>query len=206
MSDSDPRPVSPSLPTSEGDAELADFTAEIADQVESFLVALREIARGDNPGTALSMLLLEVSQLSLAGGRLGAIADVVPAERFEPDAGPESDLDELREKLAVLLEPVDAYVEVVDPLDPDLGVTGYQFSSDLTAIASVLLHGLTHYRDGHITEALWWWQFSYLSSWGSTCSAALRALQSLIAHTRLDHEHDPDTAATERELMAEVDT
>ena len=65
---------------SEPDAaeDYSEFAAEIADQVESFLVALREIARGDDPGSTLSLLLLEVSQLVLAGGRLGAIVDVVP--------------------------------------------------------------------------------------------------------------------------------
>src|SRR5699024_11344242 len=84
--------------------------------------------RATLPPPCRSLALHDALPICLAGGRLGAIADVVPAERFEPDAGPESDLDELREKLAVLLEPVDAYVEVVDPLDPDLGVTGYQFS------------------------------------------------------------------------------
>ena len=60
---------------------------EIADQVESFCVAVREIAAAEDPDYAISLLLLEVSQLLLAGGRLGAISDVVPDERFEPDAG-----------------------------------------------------------------------------------------------------------------------
>ena len=55
-----------------------EFTAEIADQIESFLIALGAVARGDFPGGSLSMLLLEVSQLMLAGGRLGAVVDVVP--------------------------------------------------------------------------------------------------------------------------------
>ena len=60
--------------------DYGDFVVEIADQVESFLVALREIARGADPDSTLSLLLLEVSQLLLAGGRLGARglhADVV---------------------------------------------------------------------------------------------------------------------------------
>ena len=76
---------------SEPDAaeEYADFAAEIADQIESFLVAVREIARAEDTGSTLSLLLLEISQLALAGGRLGAISDVVPDERFEPDAGPD---------------------------------------------------------------------------------------------------------------------
>ena len=184
--------------------DYTDLAAEIADQIQSFLVAVREIARGENPDTTLSMLLLEVSQLGLAGGRLGAISDVVPVERFEPDAGPEPDVDELRERIAVLLDPVDAYVEVVDPVDPARGATGFRLSDDLASIASDLLHGMSHYRDGRVVEALWWWQFSYLSSWGSTCGAAMRALHSLIAHTRLDH-HDEAVDLLEQPLPAKVE-
>lgn len=185
--------------------ELAGFSAEIADQVESFLLALREIARGEDPSVALSLLLLEVSQLALAGGRLGAITDVVPDERWEPDAGPDADVDELRERLAALLDGVDEYVEVVDPIDPARGVTAFRISDDLASIASDLLHGLSHYGEGRISEALWWWQFSYLSSWGSTCGATIRVLHSLIAHTRLDLERDAHTVAAEENLLAQVD-
>ncbi|NED99250.1 DUF5063 domain-containing protein [Phytoactinopolyspora halotolerans] len=186
--------------------EYTEFAAEIADQIESFLLATKEIARGDDPASTLSLLLLEVSQLSLAGGRLGAISDVVPEDRFEPDTGPDADVDELRERLAKLLDPIDAYVEVVDPLEPDRGVIGFRISDDLASIVADLLHGLSHYRDGRTIEALWWWQFSYLSSWGSSCGAVLRALHSLIAHTRLDRERNDASHAEERSLLAEVDT
>lgn len=187
-------------PADDPAAEYGDFAAEIADQIESFLLAVREIARGNDPGSTLSLLLLEVSQLCLAGGRLGAISDVVPDERFEPDAGPDADVDELRLRIAALLEPVDGYVEVVDPVDPERGATGFRLSDDLASIAQDLLHGLSHYKDGRVIEALWWWQFSYLSSWGSTAGAALRALHSLIAHTRLDH-HDEQIEVTQEALL-----
>ena len=73
-----------------------DFVVQIADQVESFLVAVTEVAKGDEPDSAVPVLLLEVSQLLLAGGRLGAYEDIVPDERYEPDLGPEGDVDELR--------------------------------------------------------------------------------------------------------------
>jgi hypothetical protein len=53
-------------------------------------------------------------------------------------------------------------------------------------VAEALLHGLAHYRAGRQTEALWWWQFSYLSHWGSQAATTLRALQSVVAHDRLD--------------------
>jgi hypothetical protein len=167
-------------------ADLADFAAEIADQVESFLVAVREVARGDAPETAVPMLLLEVSQLLLGGGRLGAIRDVVPDERFEPDAGPDEDLDELRERLAKLLEPVDSYMELFDPLAKPPELENRRVSDDLAMVVSDLAHGLAHYRASRVAEALWWWQFSYLSNWGPAASAAMRALLSVVARSRLE--------------------
>ncbi len=166
--------------------DLADFAAEIADQVESFVIAVREIARGDEPGGAVALLLLEVSQLVLAGGRLGAIGDVVPTERFEPDAGPDPDIDELRERLAHLLGPIDRYVEIFDPYQSPASAATFVLSDDIADVAADLIHGLQHFRAGRPIEALWWWQFSYLSHWGTHVGAALRALQSVVAHARLD--------------------
>jgi hypothetical protein len=135
-------------------------------------------------------LLLEVSQLLLAGGRLGAHEDILPDERYEPDLGPEPDADELRERLAVLLEPIDVYSEVFDPYVPRSTPVACRISDDLADVVTDLAHGLAHFRDGRVTEALWWWQFSYLSNWGPTASASLRALQSLVAHVRLDSPLD----------------
>lgn len=43
-----------------------DFAVQIADQIESFLVAVTEVAKGDEPDSAVPFLLLEVSQLLLA--------------------------------------------------------------------------------------------------------------------------------------------
>jgi hypothetical protein len=162
------------------------FAVQIADQVESFAVAVAEVAKGDDPDSAVPYLLLQVSQLLLAGGRLGAHEDIVPEERYEPDTGPEPDMDELRERLASLLEPADVYSEVFDPYVPRSTPVASRISDDLAEIVSDLRHGMAHYREGRVTEALWWWQFSYLSNWGPTASAALRALQSLVAHVRLD--------------------
>lgn len=177
------------VPTS----DVEDFAQEIADQIESFLIALREIARAEDSKTAVPMLLLEVSQLMLAGGRLGAITDVVPAERFEPDAGPDPDLDELRERLGYLLADIDYYTEVFDPYAEKPELVHGRISDDLAGIAAALVHGLKHHRAGRIDEALWWWQFSYLSSWGADAGAVLRALHSVVAHARLDTATDDDT-------------
>ncbi|GAU67875.1 hypothetical protein SSP35_05_04420 [Streptomyces sp. NBRC 110611] len=163
-----------------------DFAVSISDSIESFIVAVTEVAKGDEPDSAVPFLLLEVSQLLLAGGRLGAHEDIVPDERYEPDTGPEPDVDELRERFAALLDPVDVYSEVFDPYVPRSEPVACRISDDLANIIADLRHGLAHYRAGRVVEALWWWQFSYLSNWGPTASAALRALQSLVAHVRLD--------------------
>ncbi|MFF5718532.1 DUF5063 domain-containing protein [Streptomyces buecherae] len=168
----------------------ADFAVQISDQIESFIVAVTEVAKGDEPDSAVPFLLLEISQLLLAGGRLGAHEDFVPDERYEPDVGPEPDVDDLRERFATLLDPIDVYSEVFDPYVPRSQPVACRISDDLADIITDLRHGMAHYRDGRVSEALWWWQFSYLSNWGTTASAALRALQSLVAHVRLDSPLD----------------
>ena len=183
--------------------DLGDFTIEIADQVESFCVAIREIAAAEDPDYAISLLLLETSQLLLAGGRLGAISDVVPEERFEPDAGFDPDLDGIRVSLANLLEPIDEHAALFDPYSEEPEVFTSRLSDDITDTMSDLLHGLQHYRAGRASEALWWWQFSYLSNWGSTASSALRALHSVVSHVRLDTPID-ETIRVEDRLLAET--
>jgi hypothetical protein len=171
------------------DSELEDFAQQIADQVESFLLALQAIARGDAAGGhAVSLLLLEVSQLLLAGARLGVQTDFETVEKYQPDAGPDPDLDAMRLRLAVLLESVDAYTEVFDPYVDPPELAPSLLSDDLTSIAMAVAHGLRHYKAGRVDEALWWWQFSYVSSWGHEASGALRALQSVVSHDRLDTE------------------
>ncbi|BDM73248.1 DUF5063 domain-containing protein [Streptomyces nigrescens] len=167
-----------------------DFAVSISDSIESFIVAVTEVAKGDEPDSAVPFLLLEISQLLLTGGRLGAHEDIVPEERYEPDTGPEPDVDELRERFAALLDPVDVYSEVFDPYVPRSEPVACRISDDLADVITDLRHGLAHYRAGRIVEALWWWQFSYLTNWGPTASAALRALQSLVAHVRLDQPLD----------------
>ncbi|MFB7993744.1 DUF5063 domain-containing protein [Streptomyces sp. NPDC056002] len=182
-----------------------DFAVQISDQVESFLVAVAEVAKGDEPDSAVPFLLLEVSQLLLAGGRLGAHEDIVPDERYEPDLGPEPDVDDLRQKLATLLEPIDVYSEVFDPYEPRKAPVACRISDDLADVMADLRHGMAHYRAGRTTEALWWWQFSYFSNWGSTASGALRALQSLVAHVRLNQPLDDlDGLDTDEDLAEDA--
>jgi hypothetical protein len=154
-------------------------------EVAAYLAALDEVASGEAPDAALPVLLLAVGQLCGAGARIGALVDVVPEERFEPDTGSEDDVEELRERLHAMLGGLDVYCDLEDPVLSG-EVTGGSLSTDLVAIASDLQHGRDHYEAGRPTEAMWWWQFSYLSSWGERAAAALRVLHTLLAHVRLD--------------------
>ncbi len=166
--------------------QTAVVAAQVAVQIEGFLSALRAIAAARDPGRGISLLLLEISQVLLAGARLGAQQDFVPRSDDQPDVGPEADLDDMRLALAEMLGDVDTYSFVFDPYVPE--VVESQLSDDLTAIATDLENGLRHYRAGDFAEALWWWQFSYVSSWGNLAGAALNALLSVVAHDRLDVE------------------
>ena len=183
------------------DSATEDFSQQIADQVESFLLALREIAREADGGRAISLLLLEVSQVLLAGARLGAQMDFAPEDEYQPDVGPDLDLDELRLRLALIFDSVDTYSFVFDPYAPE--IIDSQLSDDLTSIASDLGNGLRHFRAGNVEEALWWWQFSYVSSWGNLAGAVLNALLSIVAHDRLDTELviDADQVAAADEML-----
>jgi hypothetical protein len=170
------------------DAEAADLRRladETASDASTYLAAVTEVASGNQPDTAIPVLMLAVSQILLSGARLGAITDVVPSERFEPDSGPDADIDPARVGLANLFEGLDEYADVLDPLTSGEVVRG-ALSDDLADIAADLVHGLRHYRSGRVDEALWWWQFSYLSTWGTRAASALRVLQSMLGHLRLD--------------------
>jgi len=178
-----------------------EFAAQIADQVESFLIALRAVAAEGDAGRSISLLLLEISQILLAGARLGAQVDFTPEEDYQPDVGPDADLDGLRLRLAEMFGDIDTYSFVLDPYDPEQVES--QLSDDLTSIASDLENGLRHYRLGNSAEALWWWQFSYVSSWGNLAGAMLNALLSVVAHDRLDVEFtgESDRVAAANEML-----
>src|SRR6476619_1852158 len=187
------------------DAETEDFAQQIADSVSSFLLALKAIAREADGGRAVSLLLLEISQVLLAGARLGAQRDFTPRAEYQPDVGPEPDLDQMRLRLGGILDSVDTYSFVFDPYVPEV-VEG-QLSDDLTSIATDLENGLRHYRNGNVEEALWWWQFSYVASWGNLAGAALNALLSVVAHDRLDAEFEGEeeqVAAADQMLDTEM--
>jgi hypothetical protein len=187
------------------DNDLEDFAQQIADAAESFLVALQAISRQEQEvGTAIPLLLLEVSQLLLAGARLGAQTDFAPEQEYPPAVGPDPDLDEMRLRLAEVLDGVDSYTYNFDPYEPEI-VTS-QLSDDLASVATDVANGLRHFRAGNVEEALWWWQFSYVSSWGNIASAVLRALQSVVTHDRLDTELPDEEEQRVEAATAVLDT
>jgi hypothetical protein len=188
------------------DSATEDFAQQIANSVESFLLALRAIARENDVGSAIPLLLLEITQISLAGARMGVQTDFTPREEYQPDVGPEADLEGLRLRLAEMLDPIDTYSYVFDAYVPE--VVESQLSDDLTAIASDLENGLRHYRSGAVDEALWWWQFSYIASWGNLAGVALNALLSVVSHNRLDHDFslDAEDVAVADEMLGGTDS
>lgn len=171
---------------------------EMHAEVAAYFASLEEVASGDAAEAALPLLLLSVGQVCAAGARLGALVDVVPRERFEPDAGPDTDLERIREALHDLLGGLDNYLDLEDPVLTGEVVQG-SLTDNLVAVAADLAHGREHYTAGRPTEAMWWWQFSYLSSWGDRAASALRVLHTLLAHVRLDAE---DEDVMEAELAA----
>ena len=119
------------------DDDLLAIEERTAQEARTFLSTITEVSAGTAPEAAFPLLLLALSELAAAGSVLGAIVDVVTAERFEPDVGPDADLDPLREALANVLEGVDEYTDVADPvLGTDAGVS--TLSGDLAAIAQEL--------------------------------------------------------------------
>lgn len=178
--------------------DLRDLAASTASEARRFLSTVTEVASGSNPEVAIPLLLLAVSDLLAAGARLGAMVDVVPDDRFEPDVGPDADLDPLGAALENLFEGIDDYSEVDDPVLGRTVVTS-TISGDLVLIAGALAQGQRHYDAGQVLEALWWWQYSYLANWGERASAVLRVLQGVLGHLRLDVD---DEVAAEAEFHA----
>lgn len=175
--------------------EIEELGGQVADSVEAFLLGLQEISRLEEGTTVVPLLLLEMSQLMLAGARLGAQIDFEIDDPYQPDVGPDADLDSMRMRLAGLLGDTDTYAHNFEPYDPE--TIPANLSDDLTSIATDVANGLRHFRAGNPMEALWWWQFSYLASWGTTGCGVLSALHSIVAHDRLDAEIVDETEVLE---------
>ena len=162
----------------------------VSRHVRNYLSGLEAIARGEGGQKVVPLLLLEVSQVLLAGAQLGASEDVILPDNWEPEIGDDPDLDAVRQGLAERLAIVDEYVEVFDPYK-DTEPISYRLSDDLVDVASDLVHALRHYEKGRPLEMLWWLQYSYLNHWGNHAGAALRALHAVVAGARLDVVVEP---------------
>jgi Domain of unknown function (DUF5063) len=177
----------PDPPAGDDWRPLAD---RIARQAQEFLDGVTALANGEGKDETVPLLLLEVAQIMLAGAQLGASQDIILPGNWEPDVGADPDLDALRTGLAAGLQDFDDYAELFDPYQ-DTKATRFRLSDDLAAVAADLIHGLKHYEAGRAAEALWWWQYSYVNHWGTHGGAALRALHSVVAHSRLDVAEEP---------------
>ena len=165
--------------------ELAD---EMATAVQDFVVAVERVAAGGLGDSAIALLLIHTSQLAAHGARLGALTDIVPEGRYEPDTGGEPEVDHLRLRLADVFRHADQDHTIDDPYFPMPEIVDSSRSDDLSGIVTDLNHGFGHYAAGRPIEALWWWQYAYLSSWGEDVLNAQSALRSMISHLRLDLE------------------
>ena len=177
----------PDPPAGDDWRPLAD---RIARQAQEFLDGVTALANGEGKDETVPLLLLEVAQIMLAGAQLGASRDIILPGNWEPDVGADPDLDALRTGLAAGLLDFDDYAELFDPYQ-DTKATQFRLSDDLATVAADLIHGLKHYEAGRAAEALWWWQYSYVNHWGTHGGAALRALHSVVAHSRLDVAEEP---------------
>src|SRR5271165_6841202 len=91
-----------------GGGEWRPLADQIAANVKNFVDGVEALARSGGDET-LPLLLLEVSQILLAGAQLGASRDVIPPGNWEPEVGDDPDLDALRTGLALRLAGVDEY-------------------------------------------------------------------------------------------------
>jgi hypothetical protein len=167
-----------------GGGEWRPLADQIAANVKNFVDGVDALAQ-DGGDETVPLLLLEVSQILLAGAQLGASRDVILPGNWEPEVGDDPDLDAMRTGLATRLSAVDEYAEVFDPY-ADTSCLQFRISDDIAAVAADLIHGLKHYQAGRSLEALWWWQYSYFNHWGTHGGAALRALHAVVAHASLD--------------------
>ena len=189
------------------DSATEDFAQQIANSVESFLLALRAIAEENDVGRAIPLLLLEITQISLAGARLGVQTDFTPRDgvpaRRRARGRPRGPAAAAGRACSTRSTPT---ATSSTPMSPE--TVESQLSDDITAIASDLENGLRHYRAGDVDEALWWWQFSYVASWGNLAGTALNALLSVVSHNRLDMDFavDAEDLAVADEMLDEGDS
>ncbi|MDR1427687.1 MAG: DUF5063 domain-containing protein [Bifidobacteriaceae bacterium] len=169
------------------DAMLADARL-LEHAFRNCLDLYTEVASGTGAESTLSLLAYATSDACTAAARLSAIVD------FPVPEGPLSpmtfDLDAMRRGLANALQGIDSYYEVDMPRgDPDDPVKAPEIveaslTDDILTAVSAMETGLQFLDDGRPAEAIWWWQYSCLSSWGERVTAALHVVQTLLAQAR----------------------
>lgn len=164
---------------------LRALAGVVVPRVRGFIKTIVDIASGDDPDADLSMAVLAISELLSAGAHLAAVTDIVPPKLYEPPLMSEVDLEPLRVALHQRFGDLDEYPDVIDPVQGE-EMEAAELSADIATIIENLTHGLQHYDNGHQIEALWWWQYSYISIWGERAAAVLRVLQMMLMHVRLD--------------------
>src|SRR5262249_2579196 len=157
----------------------------VARQAQDFVDGVGALATGEGGDETGPLLLLEESQILLAGAQPGASKDVIPPGNCEPDVVADPDLPPLRTGLGPRLGAGDAYGERFGPY-ADGRPARLRLSDEVATVGADLIHGLQRYKAGRSREALWWWQYSYVNHWGTHAGAALRALHAIVAHALLD--------------------
>src|SRR3981189_2814122 len=114
---------------------LAD---QIAVNVKNFVDGVEALAHGGGDET-VPLLLLEVSQILLAGAQLGASSDVILPGNWEPEGGGDPAPAGRRAGLAARLSAVDEYAEVFDPYK-DSSCLPFRISDDIADVAADLIH------------------------------------------------------------------
>ena len=89
----------PSAQAPDEGTEWRPLADQIAVNVKNFIDGVEALAQSGGDET-VPLLLLEVSQILLAGAQLGASSDVILPGNWEPEVGDDPDLDVLRTGLA----------------------------------------------------------------------------------------------------------
>ncbi len=125
------------------------------------------------------LLLTQLHLAALALPNVGVGVEIVTSHRVSPD-----EWRALLEKLFDL--PVSGYWVVFDPLHPEKVDPVYNsLADDLADIYSNIKDNLNLFDDGHVSEAVWEWRFSFLTHWGRHLTSAQRALHSHFQHEKL---------------------
>ena len=185
------RPVQTRVAHSELPSDIEDLAQGIADQIESFLVALREVARATTRVAPYPSCCSRCRSCSSPAGASARRATSSRDERFEPDTG----LGRRRRRAA---RPAGRAARAdIDGTPRSSTRTTTRASSSPAALRRPRRHRgsararAAAHRAGRADEALWWWQFSYLSSLG--CEALGGAARAAVGG-----RHDRSRRATGR--------